>query len=207
MASYLAGMLLEPPARERGFKKERLHRVLCNHTTDDLSTYEVAKCADVSQSWGYDYIDQLEAAGLVDETRVVDPTALYEHWQETRIPPNDLSVSLQQPRDQLQETGLEYALTTYEAENIHQGFLFVSETALYVNPDDIEQWLGFIEERGLIGGGNTEFRVTDEHVFYNAQTIDGVRTVSIPQLIVDLLDEDGPAVEAAHRLIETYHNE
>lgn len=207
MASYLASMLLEPPARERGFKKERLHRVLCNHTTDDLSTYEVAKCADVSQSWGYDYIDQLEAAGLVDETRVVDPTALYEHWQETRIPPNDLSVSLQQPRDQLQETGLEYALTTYEAENIHQGFLFVSETALYVNPDDIEQWLGFIEERGLIGGGNTEFRVTDEHVFYNAQTIDGVRTVSIPQLIVDLLDEDGPAVEAAHRLIETYHNE
>ncbi|PGF14563.1 hypothetical protein CP556_20905 [Natrinema sp. CBA1119] len=200
-------MLLEPPARERGFKKERLHRVLLNHPTDDLSTYEVAKRADVSQSWGYDYIDQLEAAGLVDDTRVVDPTGLYEHWRETRIHPNELSVSLQQPRDRIQETECEYALTTYEAENIHQGFLFVSETALYVDPDDIEHWLEFIEERGLIGGGNTEFRVTDEHVFYNAQTIDGVRTVSIPQLIVDLLDEDGPAVEAAHRLIEMYHNE
>ncbi len=207
MASYLGSMLLEPPARERGFKKERLHRVLLNHATDDLSTYEVAKRADVSQSWGYDYIDQLEAAGLVDDTRVVDPTALYEHWREIRIQPNDLSVSLQQPRDQIQETECEYAFTTYEAENIHQGFLFVSETAVYVNPDDIEQWLRFIEEQGLIGGGNTEFRVTDEHVFYNAQTIDGVRTVSIPQLIVDLLDEDGPAVEAAHRLIERYHNE
>ncbi|WP_254544650.1 hypothetical protein [Halomarina pelagica] len=200
-------MLLEPPARERGFKKERLHRVLCTHPTGDLSTYEVAKRADVSQSWGYDYLGQLEAAGLIDNTRVVDPTALYEHWRKTRVPPNDLSVSLQQPRDQLQETGLEYALTTYEAENIHQGFLFVSETALYVKPDDIEQWLTFIEQRGLIGGGNTEFRVTDEYVFYNTQTIDGVRTVSIPQVIVDLLDEDGPAVEAAHRLIERYHNE
>lgn len=207
MASYLGSMLLEPPARKRGFKKERLHRVLCNHATSDLSTYEVAKRADVSQSWGYDYIDQLEAVGLVDDTRVVDPTGLYEHWRETRIDPNELNVSLQQPHDQLQETELEYALTTYEAENIHQGFLFVSETALYIDPDDIEHWLEFIEERGLIGGGNTEFRVTDEHVFYNAQTIDGVRTVSIPQLVVDLLDEDGPAVEAAHRLIEMYHNE
>jgi hypothetical protein len=200
-------MLLEPPARERGFKKERLHRVLCNHATGELSTYEVAKRADVSQSWGYDYLDQLQAKDLIDETRVVDPTALYEHWRETRIQPNDLRVSLQQPRDQLQATERTHALTTYEAENIHQGFLFVSETALYVAPDDIEQWLAFIEEQGLIGGGNTEFRVTDEHVCYNAQIIDGVRTVSIPQLIVDLLDEDGPAVEAAHRLIGMYHNE
>jgi len=207
MGHYLDTMLLEPPTRERGFKKERLHRVLCNHAAGELSTYEVAKRADVSQSWGYDYLDQLQAADLVDDTAVVAPKALYEHWRDTRIQPNDLSVSLQQPRDQIQDTGLEYAFTTYEAENIHQGFLFVSETALYVNPDDIEQWLEVIEEQGLIGGGNTEFRVTDEHVFYNAQTIDGVRTVSIPQLIVDLLDEDGPAVEAAHRLIEMYHNE
>jgi hypothetical protein len=57
----------------------------------------------------------------------------------------------------------------------------------------------------LIGGGNTQFRATDEHVFYSTQTIDGVTTVSVPQLIVDLLSEDGPAVEAADRLIASYH--
>lgn len=29
---------------------------------------------------------------------------------------------------------------------------------------------------------------------------------SIPQLIVDLLDEDGPAVEAANQLMTRYHD-
>ena len=58
---------------------------------------------------------------------------------------------------------------------------------------------------GLIGGGNTEFRATDEHVFYNTQTVDDVTTVSVPQLIVDLLDEDGPAAKAATQLIERFH--
>ena len=57
----------------------------------------------------------------------------------------------------------------------------------------------------MIGGGNTQFRATDEHVFYNTYTANDVMTVSVPQLIVDLLDEDGPAVEAANRLIASYH--
>jgi hypothetical protein len=74
-----------------------------------------------------------------------------------------------------------------------------------VRVDDIDDWLHLIEEHGLVGGGNTELRATDEHVFYNAQTVDGTTTVSIPQLIVDLRDEDGPAVEAANRLLEQYH--
>lgn len=47
---------------------------------------------------------------------------------------------------------------------------------------------------------------TDEHVFYNTHTVDDVTTVSIPQVIVDLLDEDGPAAEGATRLIERFHN-
>lgn len=200
-------MLLEKPARERGFKKERLHRVLLNHPAGELSTYEIAHRADVSLSWAYEYLDQLEADNLVDDTTVLDPATVYERWLETRIPPNELRVSFQQPLTQIRESNFEYGLTTYEAENVHQGFLFVSTTALYVRLDDIEQWLEFVEQKGLIGGGNTELRATDEHVFYNAQSIEGVPTVSIPQLIVDLLDEGGPCVEAAHRLIAHYHDE
>ena len=41
-------MLLEKPARERGFKKERLHRVLLNHAGGERSRYEIAKEAGVS---------------------------------------------------------------------------------------------------------------------------------------------------------------
>lgn len=62
-----------------------------------------------------------------------------------------------------------------------------------------------IEQSGFVGGGNTELRATDEHVFYNAQTVEEVTAVSIPQLIVDLLDSDGPAVEAADRLMSHHH--
>jgi hypothetical protein len=198
-------MLLEKPARERGFKTERLHRMLLNHPKGELSRYELAKRADISTSWAYDYIDTLAGDDLVDETTVVDPRALYERWQETRIQPNTVQVALQQPLDRIKESGLDYALTTDEAEQLHQGFLFASSTAIYVREDDIEDWLNLIEQHGFVGGGNTELRATDEHVFYNTATVDNLVTVSIPQLIVDLLDEDGPATEAANRLMNQSH--
>jgi hypothetical protein len=200
-------MLLEKPARKRGYKKERLHRVLLNHPDGELTRYEISQRATVSKGWAYDYFDRIESKGFVQDSTVSNPEGLYHHWRETRIDPNAVRVSFQQPRSQIREAGLEYALTTYEAEQVHQGLLFSSSTDLYVREADIQRWLEIIEENGLIGGGNTEFRATDDHVFYNAHPFDDVRTVSIPQLIVDLLDEDGPAVEAANRLIETYHGE
>jgi len=55
------------------------------------------------------------------------------------------------------ETDLQYGLTTYQAENLHQGLLCT--------------------------------------------------TVSIPQLILDLLDEGGPCEEAARKLIDSFHGE
>ena len=151
-------MLLEKPARERGFKKERLHRVLLNNDAGEMSRYEVANEADVSTSWAYEYLDQLETVGYIDGTTVVDPAALYDRWLDTRIEPNTVRVSLQQPLDTVRSTDLDYALTT------------------------------------------------DEHVFYNTQRIEDVTMVSVPQLIVDLFDEDGPAVEAANRLMTRYHD-
>lgn len=194
-------MLLEPPDRERGFKKERIHRLLLNYPHSEFTRYELSQRANTSTSWIYEYIDQLESKGLTNKTRVLDPEALYNHWQETRIQPNTLQVSLQEPLEYIQNINLDYALTTDVAEHLHQGFLFKSTTAIYVKQNDIKDWLSLIEEHGLFGGGNTELRSTDEHVFYNTQTVNGLQTVSIPQLIVDLLDTGGPAAEAAHRLL------
>jgi hypothetical protein len=37
--------------------------------------------------------------------------------------------------------------------------------------------------------------------------VDGFTTVSIPQLIVDLLDEGGPCEEAAENLIQKHHGD
>jgi len=197
--------LLEAPDRERGFNKERIIRVILNHPDGDLTKYRVAALSGASEPWTRQYTDTLEKRGLIDGTAVVDVNALYEEWQRIRIEPNQLAVSLQQPMTLLEETELAYALTTYRAENLHQGFLFASTTDCYISPDQIGDWLGIIEEHGLIGGGNTRLRVLDEHVWYDRQRVDGFVTVSIPQLILDLLDEGGPCEAAAERLIRRYH--
>jgi hypothetical protein len=198
-------VLLEPPDRERGFKRERLLRVLLTHSDGELSKRALSRKADTTDAWAVKLTNQLEEKGLVKGTTVIDPRGLYDYWRDKRVPPSTLTVALQSPVETIQDTNLTHAFTTYRAENAHQGFLFTSNTAVYVDPDETEKWLSLIEEQGLIGGGNTEFRVTDSYVFYEATIANGLKTVSIPQLIVDLLDEGGPCVEAAERLIETYH--
>ena len=198
-------MLLEKPDRERGFKKERMLRVLLNYPAGELSKYRLAKLADATEEWAIEYTNRLEQRGYLDGTTVRKPRALYEEWRETRVEPNQLSISLQQPMQLIQELQLDYALTTYQAENLIQGFLFASTTDFYVQPDQIRDWLQVVEEKGLLGGGNTRLRATDEHVFYNSQRRREHTLVSTPQLIVDLLDEGGPCAEAAEKLIATFH--
>lgn len=200
-------MLLEKPDRVRGYSKERILRVLLNHDGEDITKYRVAKLAEASEAWTREYTDRLEEKGLMDDTQVLDPRELYHVWKESRIKPNQLTVSLQQPMQLLEDTELEYALTTYQAENLTQGLLFTSTTDFYISPDEIEDWLSIVEERGLLGGGNTRLRVLDSHVFYNAREQDGYTLVSTPQLILDLLDEGGPCEEAAEKLIDSFHGD
>jgi hypothetical protein len=198
-------MLLEPPDRKRGFKRERLLRVLLNHPSGDLSKRALSREAGTTDAWAVKLTNQLEDREFIEGTTVKDSRGLYDYWREARIPPSKLTVALQSPIDVIQDAGLTHAFTTYKGENAHQGFLFTSNTAVYVDPDETQEWLPIIEEHGLIGGGNTEIRVIDSHVFYNAETVNNLRTVSVPQLIVDLLDEGGPCVEAAERLIEVQY--
>lgn len=197
--------LLEKPNRKRGFNKERIIRVLLNHTGEDLTKYKLAQHADASEPWTRQYTDKLEEKGLIHGTQVKNVRGLYREWLRQRIEPQQLEVSLQQPMQILKETELEYGLTTYQAENLHQGLLFTSTTDFYISPSQIEDWLGLVEEKGLLGGGNTRIKVLDHHVFYNPQKVDGFTTVSIPQLILDLLDEGGPCEEAAEKLIDSFH--
>ena len=199
--------LLEKPDRERGFNKERIIRVLLNHTGDDLTKYRVAQLSGASEPWTRQYTETLEEEGVVNGTAVVAPVELYHVWLDNRIEPNQLEVSLQQPMDLLAETDLQYALTTYQAENLQQGFLFTSTTDFYIAPAEINDWLTVVEQQGLLGGGNTRIRVLDDHVFYDEQMVDGFSTVSIPQLILDLLAEGGPCEQAAEKLIDAYHGD
>ena len=199
--------VLERPDRERGFNKERIIRVLLNHTGEEITKYRLAQLSDTSEPWTRQYTAKLEEQGLIEGTEVVAPAELYRTWLDQRIEPNQLEVSLQQPMDLLAATDLQYALTTYQAENLQQGFLFTSTTDFYIAPEEINDWLAIVEEKGLLGGGNTRIRVLDDHVFYNQQAVDGFSTASIPQLILDLLAEGGPCEEAAEKLIDSYHGD
>jgi hypothetical protein len=199
--------LLEKPDRQRGFNKERIIRVLLNHSGEDLTKYRMAQLAEASEPWTRQYTEKLEEKGLIQGTQVVAVRDLYQQWLEIRIEPNQLEVSLQQPMEMLEETDLRYALTTYQAENLQQGFLFASTTDFYISPEQVDDWLEIVEQKGLLGGGNTRLRVLDDHVFYNSREIEGFEIASIPQLIVDLLAEGGPCEEAAEKLIESFHGE
>lgn len=198
-------VLLEKPNRKRGFNKERIIRVLLNHPDKELTKYRVAQLAEASEPWTRQYTDKLEDKDLIEETTVLKPRELYQEWQNIRIKPNQLQISIQQPMQILSNTDLDYCLTTYQAENLQQGFLFTSTTDFYIQPSEIKDWLNIVEDKGLLGGGNTRIKVLDSHVFYNAKQIDGFTTASTPQLILDLLDEGGPCTEAAEKLIDSFH--
>ncbi|TQQ82976.1 hypothetical protein EGH24_05950 [Halonotius terrestris] len=200
-------MLLKKPEKTRGITKERILRVLLNHTGEDITKYRLSKLAEVSEPWCREYTEKLEEKGLVKDTEVLKPVELYRLWSDIRIEPNRLEVSLQQPMELLKEVDFRYAFTTYQAENLTQGFLFASTTDFYIPPDQIEDWLSVVENKGLLGGGNTRIRVLDDHVFYNEGKVDGYSTVSTPQLILDLLDEGGPCREAAEKLIDSFHGD
>ena len=97
---------------------------------------------------------------------------------------------------------LSYALTTYEAENPVQNYLFPSRIDFYVKRSDLGRWHEALKAEGLVGRGNTRVLITDEQVFYNASERGSFRIVSIPQLVVDLLAEGGVCEEAAEMLVE-----
>jgi hypothetical protein len=61
-----------------------------------------------------------------------------------------------------------------------------------------------VSNGALVGGGNVTLRLYDDEVFYNSFIVVDFRLVSIPQIIVDLLREGGPAIEAADMMIEKY---
>lgn len=200
-------MLLEKPDRERGFKKERIIRVLLNHPNGELTKYRISKEAKVSETWCREYTERLEKQNIIKDTKTIAPKKLYEEWIENTIEPNELTLSLQKPMKILKNTNLDYALTTYQAENLKQGLLFPTSTEFYVKPDQTKKWIELAKNKGLIGGGNTKIKATDKHIFYKKQKINNFKLVSTPQLILDLLKEKGPSKEAANKMIQSYHGE
>ncbi len=186
----------------RGKIRDRILRILANNPSGDISKYKIARQADCSYPWVREFFLKLAEMELVKGTKVLDYPALLHYWQSVRIKHKHREYMLKDPLEFLKQSYLSYALTTYQAENLVQNYLFPSRVDLYIKESDWEQWHDMLSKKGLVGKGNVRLILSGEHVFYNSFEKDGLKIVSMPQLIIDLMNEGGVCVEAAELLIK-----
>jgi len=188
--------------RKRGDVQDRIIRVLLNYPDGRLSKYRVMILSEGSQTWVYDYINQLGKKGYLDNTKVIDIKGLFQLWKKISKKVLIKEYLVKNPMKLLNATERKYALTTYQAENLIQNYLFPSRTDIYCKNEDQNYWQEKIGKFGQVGKGNFRIIYDNDHVFFNSTIINNYTIVSTPQLIVDLLKEGGPSVEAAEMLIE-----
>lgn len=189
-------------SERRGYVKEKILRVLLNHPQERLTKYRIVKNSGANISWVIEFLKKLEKMELVDGTKVKNYRKIVRFWCDLRKRPQFREYMVKNPLELLKKTDLQYALTTYQAENFVQHYLFPSRIDFYINPTDREKWHRILIEEGLVGKGNTKVLIEDIHVFYNTSNKNGLNVVSIPQLVVDLLKEGGPCTEAAEMLMK-----
>jgi len=186
----------------RGNKKERMIRVLLNAPEGTLSKYRIAKLAECSFAWTHEYLKELESHDVIEDTLVKNYEGLFKIWLDIKGKPRKREYLIKKPLETLEEVALEYALTTYQAENLVQNYLFPSRIDLYIKESDEPLWNAKLSLEGLLGRGNVRILVYDEHVFYHSFMKKHYWVVSLPQLIVDLYDEGGVCAEAADHLFK-----
>ncbi|MEM4234366.1 MAG: hypothetical protein QXU75_04395 [Candidatus Methanomethylicaceae archaeon] len=186
----------------RGIMRERIIRVLLTEPNGTLTKYQVAKKAECSFPWTHELLKKLETLKLVRGTKVVNYRGLVKYWLDVKIKPEKREYMHRDPISLIRHVKMPYALTTYQAENLVQRYLFPSRTDIYINKEDLEKWHNLLTAEGLVGKGNLRLLIADAHVFYGSFQRQGLTVVCIPQLIVDLLEEGGVCTEAAERLIE-----
>ena len=185
----------------RGDKRERILRVLLN-SKESLSKNKISKRAECTRQWIILFLKKLEKKKLIRNTEPTDRKKLLEYWVSiSKKIKKFRSYMIKEPLDLLKKSKLDYALTTYQAENIIQHHLFPSRIDIYIKEADLKSWHSLITKNGLYGKGNFRIIITDEHVMYGKRNINGLFIVSLPQLIVDLTKEGGPCQEAAEMLI------
>ena len=80
----------------------------------------------------------------------------------------------------------------------------ITQRDIYIHEKDSNRWHKKLMENGLVGKGNVRILLADEHVFWDRILEGSMKTVSIQQLIVDLMREGGVCMEAAEMLMERY---
>mgnify|MGYP001482257541 CR=1 FL=1 len=186
----------------RGQKRERIIRVLLAESKP-LSKNELSKRANCTRQWIILFLRELEKKKLIKETEVINKQKLIKYWLSIHKKPNKYrGYMVKEPLKLLKKTKMNYALTTYQAENLVQKYLFPSRTDIYISEHDLKKWHSLMTKNGLYGRGNVRLIITDNHIMYGKRKLNKLSIVSIPQLIIDLFTEGGPAEEAAEMLLK-----
>ena len=186
----------------RGDKRERILRVLLS-SREKLSKNELSKRAECTRQWVILFLKELEKMKLVKGAVPVEREKLMQFWISiSKRPKKYKEYMIKEPLNVLKKSKLDYALTTYHAENIVHHYLFPSRADIYIKESDSDKWHSTMTKNGLYGKGNVRLIITDEHVMYGKRMINGLSIVSLPQLIVDLANEGGPCGEAAEMLMK-----
>ena len=188
----------------RGVKRERIIRVLMNEPEGNLTKYRVSKLAESSIGWTMEYLKELEADKFTKATKVLKPVELLNRWFSITQAPRHYDFFVQSPREFFSGIKLDYALTTYAAENLLNHYLFPSRTDFYIRKEDLPGWQASISKNGLVGKGNLRLLIYDEHCMYGKKKIDGLWVASVPQVLIDLRGEGGVCLEAYERMVERY---
>jgi len=186
----------------RGDKRERILRVLLNNK-EYLSKNELSKQAECTRQWFILFLKELKKKKLIRDTEPINRKKLLQYWINIPKKPKKFrSYMVKKSLEILKKVKLDYALTTYQAENIIQHYLFPSRIDLYIKESDLDKWHSIMTKNGLYGKGNVRIIVTDEYIMYGKKNIGGLSIVSIPQLIIDLIKEGGPCQESAEMLMK-----
>jgi len=185
----------------RGLKRERILRVVLTEP-EPLSKNEISRRASCTRQWVILFLRELEKKKLVRETEVIDKVGLVKYWLTVhKKPKKNREYMVKDPLTLLKRTKMDYALTTYQAENIVQHHLFPSRIDIYIREADVQAWHSLFLKEGLYGKGNVRIIAVEEHTMGGKRKFNGLFVVSLPQLIVDLFTEGGPAAEAAEMLL------
>ena len=199
---YMADDQKEGPRPTRyGDKVERIYRVLLSRRLEDPTWYRVAKEADVAYGWAHRVLKGLEGKGILEERRVIDPRALFALWAARPDQRVYREYHIRDASNLIKNADMEYALTGYSAENLIGHYLFPRYHEVYIHEEDAASWHDLMTSQGLVGRGNVQVLLADEHVFYERQEVDGWPLVSTQQVILDLYRTGVECAEAADLLV------
>ncbi len=185
----------------RGQKRERILRVLLAEN-NHLSKNEISKKSNCTRQWVILFLRELERKKLVKGTKAVNRIKLLKYWLSIyKESKKYREYMIKEPLNLLKKIKLDYALTTYQAENFVQRHLFPSRIDVYIREKDLQKWHNILIKDGLYGKGNFRIIISDNHIMYNKRKLNNIYIVSLPQLIIDLFKEGGPCEEAAEMLL------